>query len=128
MKKEELRISNYYHSVKFNKPVQCTIEDFYELYARCDGVELDEETIAEIFEPIELSLDILSQFGFTKSSNMSDNWHLQEIYYKLYVRYIKKKFTIYALGSNGVCRLHTIKYAHELQSIFLNLKNIILKL
>lgn len=66
MKKEELRIGNYYHSVKFNIPVQLQIEDFYDLCADCEGAELDEETIAIKYRPIKLTKKLLLKAGFEK--------------------------------------------------------------
>jgi len=64
MKPNELKIGNYYKSVKFNAPVKCEFGDFAELYKRADGAEVFEELIDEMFEPIPLTEEWLIKFGF----------------------------------------------------------------
>ena len=54
MKPNELRIGNWYNSVKFNKPVQCELVDLYELYVLSDGA-YDVPPIELMFSPIQLT-------------------------------------------------------------------------
>ena len=64
MKASELRIGNWYRSVKFNVPVKCDITDFYDLCAKSDGAT-EHPPIDEMFEPIPLTEEWLLKFGFT---------------------------------------------------------------
>ena len=114
MKKEELRIGNWYQSVKWNVPVKCDLTDLYNLSANANGAD-DDPPIDEMFEPIPLTEEWVRKFGFRKTSNRSDNWHNDGTF--LYVRYIRKVFYIYTSGSNGPCQLTTVKYVHQLQNL-----------
>jgi hypothetical protein len=69
MKIQELRVGNWYHSVKFGVPVQCELSDLYELCARSDGAYND-PPIDEMFEPIPLTEEWLLKFG-AKSTELS---------------------------------------------------------
>lgn len=63
MKANELRIDNWYNSVKFNQPVQCDLSDLYELFLKSDGAYGD-PPIEEMFEPIIITEEWLLKFGF----------------------------------------------------------------
>ena len=65
MKANELRINNWYMSVKFDVPVQCDLSDLMELYYKSDGA-IDDPPIDEMFEPIHISEEWLIKFGFEK--------------------------------------------------------------
>jgi len=51
----ELRINNWFNSVKFNTPVYLELSDLAELYYRCYGAEIDSDIIADFITPIELT-------------------------------------------------------------------------
>lgn len=63
MKANELRINNWYKSVKFGVPVQCDLSDLMELCHRSDGAYND-PPIDEMFDPIPLAEEWLLKFGF----------------------------------------------------------------
>ena len=65
MKINELRVGNWYHSVKFNTPVKCELSDLYELCVKSDGAYND-PPIDEMFKPIPLTEEWLMVFGFEK--------------------------------------------------------------
>ena len=65
MKKEELRIGNFYMSVKFGIPVECTLADLYELCVKSDGAYGD-PPIEEMFEPIPITEEWLFKLGFKR--------------------------------------------------------------
>ena len=56
MKASDLRIGNWYNSVKFNLPVKLTAEDIYELVIKADGANIS-HYIDSMFEPILLTED-----------------------------------------------------------------------
>jgi hypothetical protein len=59
---QELRIGNWYKSVKFGVPVQCTLTDFYDLCAKSDGAT-DHPPIDKMFEPIQLTEEWALKLG-----------------------------------------------------------------
>lgn len=61
----DLIIGYWYHSVKFNKPVQLTATDIYDLVANADGARID-SYISAMFEPLELTEDWMRRFDFKK--------------------------------------------------------------
>ena len=62
---EDLRIGNWYHSVKWNKPVRLTAEDIYNLVANADGANIS-SYISGMFTPIPLTEDWLKRFGYLR--------------------------------------------------------------
>jgi hypothetical protein len=81
MKPTELRIGNWYNSVKFNQPVQLTAEDIYDLVARSDGADIS-HYISEMFEPIELNEEWIEKFPkglklpkWIRYVHQAQNWH-----------------------------------------------------
>lgn len=63
MKKEELRIGNWYQSVKWQVPVRCDLTDLFNLYANTDGA-VEDPPIDDMFEPIPLTEEWLLKLGF----------------------------------------------------------------
>jgi hypothetical protein len=63
MKANELRIGNWYQSVKFQQPVQCDLSDLFDLCANSDGAYND-PPVDEMFESIPLTEEWLLKFGF----------------------------------------------------------------
>jgi len=61
----DLRIGNWFMSVKWNKPVQCHLTDLYELCILADGAT-DDPPIDKIFTPIPLTEQWLVKLGFKK--------------------------------------------------------------
>jgi len=118
MKIQELRIGNWYMSVKFQQPVMCDLLDFYDLCAKSDGV-YDDPPINEMFSPIPITEEWLGKFGF-KKHKAEDNY-----FYKKWGnngvefifnsdRYSRNVFE-YELGSN---KYKQIKYVHQLQNLY----------
>jgi hypothetical protein len=60
---QELRIGNWYTSVKWGIPVECELTDFTQLDYMSDGA-YKYPPIDEIFEPIPLTEEWLLKFGF----------------------------------------------------------------
>lgn len=109
MKPEELRIGNWYQSVKWKQPVQLELSDLVELYHRCDGAELDEEIIAEMFEPIPITEEWLIKFGFEKIKN--EYYTINDI-----ISFIIDLKICYILIDNKL--EIEIKYIHQLQNLY----------
>ncbi len=65
MRKEELRIGNWYQSVKWDVPVKCDLTDLFNLSANADGAD-DDPPIDDMFAPIPLTEEWLLKFGFVK--------------------------------------------------------------
>ena len=78
MKSTELRIGNWYMSVKFKVPVKCDLSDLYNLCANSDGAYND-PPIDEMFEPIPLTEDWLKKFGFKRIIHREYDWILDDI-------------------------------------------------
>lgn len=70
MKINELRVGNWYLSTKFQVPVMCGVDDFYEIYARADGSA--EYTVDDIFEPLPLTEEWLLKFGFKEEQEETE--------------------------------------------------------
>jgi hypothetical protein len=120
MKKEDLRIGNFYMSVKFGIPVECTLADLYELCVKSDGAYGD-PPIEEMFEPIPITKDWLWGLGFDED-HLSPN-----IFYYPYLA----SFLTVAIGPHkhvGIVkekadpvlymRFMDIEYVHELQNLY----------
>jgi hypothetical protein len=123
MKATELRVNNWYMSVKFNIPGRCELTDFTQLDYMSDGA-YDDPPIDEVFEPIPLTEEWLLKFGFC-------------IYYDSYVRHSGRKTIEISLDaqadesgdvwigySNDIgidiqtISLCEIKYVHQLQNLY----------
>jgi len=63
MKINEIRVGNWFNSIKWNKPVYCELVDLYELCAMSDGAYND-PPIDCMFEPLPLTEEWLLKFGF----------------------------------------------------------------
>ena len=77
----ELRIGNWYNSVKFNTPVQCTLSDLYDLGANSEGA-YSHPPINQMFEPIPLTEEWLEknpydQEAFKLVKTGQDNWAVE---------------------------------------------------
>jgi len=107
MEAKELRINNYYLSTKFNTPVKCSIEDFYNLCVDCDGAELDSDIIGNVFKPIPLTEEWRLKAGFVndklKAAHNTIIWYNNHIGIK---------------GMLGVVKPVECKYVHQLQNLF----------
>jgi hypothetical protein len=124
MEAQDLRVNNYYNSVKWNQPVRCELSDFRELYIRCEGAEIDSEIIAEYFEPILLTEEWLLKFGFEKDedhiwifpTNTSLRlwgfaWNVQQF-----------SFNVKGVGWDEIIT-PSIKHIHQLQNLHYALTN-----
>lgn len=112
MKKEELRIGNFYQSVKFGIPVSCDLSDLYDLCANAEGAT-DHPPIDEMFKPITLTEEWLRKFGFVDKFK-NDNTTLQEKKHRHHVVIRGGKFYYRVPGVT----LTEIYFVHELQSLY----------
>lgn len=122
MKINELRIGNWYRSVKFGVPVRCDLSDLYNLCAMGYGA-IDDPPISEMFEPIPIDIEWLAKFGFLKRSRRSANYYLGGWYGVFYVRRIKGQTLIKSHGYSDSVTLCDIKYVHQLQNLYFALTN-----
>ena len=113
MEKNELRIGNWYQSVKFNVPVRCELSDLYELCAKSDGAYND-PPIEEMFKPIPLTEEWLLKFGFKQFGDNSCK--IKTLHGNIYVDYFRN---VCYPGNNF--SIHKFKYVHQLQNLYLAL-------
>lgn len=108
---QELRIGNYYKSVKFGCTVKCDLSDLYDLCANADGAT-DHPPIDEMFKPIPLDTDWLEKFGFNYNDLNGDSGHWQ-----------KPHFEILEGEEDGFSYDYKliVKYVHQLQSLYFDL-------
>jgi hypothetical protein len=124
MKVTELRVNNWYKSVKFNVSIQMELSDLSELHHRCFGAEIDSEIINEFIEPIELTEEWLRKFKFhQKYITDPQEQHCDQLYwlddFKIYVIDDGKYFKLWW----GDDMLIELKYVHRLQNLYFELKN-----
>ena len=122
LKPNELRINNWYKSAKFQVPVQCMIEDFYELCVLCDDADLDEEIISRMFEPLPLTEEWLVKSNCSKI-NVPNMYAIGRGDVCISIRFLEE-------GGNKICIItddeelylkNHVKYLHEFQNLCLDL-------
>ena len=136
MKKEELRIGNWYQSVKWNVPVKCDLTDLYNLSANADGAD-DDPPIDEMFEPIILTEEWLLKFGFIDYRTLPNKITKKAFYdikAGIYLSYDGKykhtkfrilynpntnTFQVVSPANNSII----LKYVHQLQNLYFALTN-----
>ena len=114
MKASELRINNWYYSVKFNIPVQCELTDFSQLDVMSDGAYND-PPIEEMFEPIPLTEEWLLKFGFT------DNEYTFDLKANKKILSFGWSSRVVSTGyrSGLSCKKYRhVKYVHQLQNLY----------
>lgn len=123
MEKGELRIGNYYNSVKFGVAVLCDISDLSDLCHRADGA-IDHPPIEEMYEPIPLTEQWLKWFGF-KDFKTDYGIMLNTPDKHLIIMPFRNEFypcieveAEFASGEKQVCHLERIEYLHELQNLY----------
>jgi len=104
LKVSELRVGNWYESVKFRVPVRCDLADLYNLCAISDGA-YDDPPIDEMFAPILLEEEWYKKCGAEYKPLMDDN----STRFAWFVHYPKSKMTMIEIPE-------WIKYVHELQN------------
>lgn len=105
----DLRIGNWYHSVKFNCPVVCEASDIVQIYHNADGAEVDEDHIAMVFKPIILTGHWFVQFDFAM-------WYNGLIAVKSGVELAKEQ-GIYRYA-HGKDRWKDVDFVHQLQNLY----------
>ena len=108
MKPTELRIGNWYMSVKFQTPVQCDLSDLYNLCANSDGAYND-PPIDEMFAPIDLNEEWLKKFGFVRTNHIKGE-SMYEIKHLAVYAY-EGKYTFEPTAT-------PLKYVHQLQNLY----------
>ena len=118
MKANDLRINNWYKSVKFGVPVQCELVDLMELYHRSDGAYND-PPIDEMFEPIQLSEEWLLKFGFT-SDGPYDYFRLNglEISWGMRIVNTGERYSFRVAGEFPDAFKISVSYIHHLQNLY----------
>lgn len=125
MKKEELRIGNWYLSVKFGVPVRCELSDLYELCVMSDGAYND-PPIGEMFKPILLTNEWLMELGFWRHNNLRRRWLLAESIVEanrweegnFYIYKEKNRISARVGYGRGSTHLAYLKYVHQLQDLY----------
>jgi hypothetical protein len=108
MKVAELRVGNWYKSVKFGVPAQCDLSDLHELCVRSDGAYND-PPIDEMFEPIPLTEEWLNKFDFIKD-DLLNRWIFRSNEYF----YLDAEYSLWFEGSFTCI---DIQYVHQLQNL-----------
>src|SRR6185369_6863448 len=120
MKTAELRVNNYYQSVKFNCPVKCEISDLVEIYHRADGAEIGQDDIATLFSPIPLTEDWLIKFGCIRQriNRTKKNYWNKQMDFSVDVEYtfVGEELLYYYLVHNQD-RRKNIMHVHQLQNL-----------
>lgn len=110
LRPQDLTIGYWYHSVKFNKPVQLTDLDFYTLVCAADGASID-SYISSMFEPLELTEDWLKRFRSERKHSFEALWSLNGILFT----FDKERSRVF-VGIGGGHRF--LNYVHEFQNLF----------
>lgn len=112
----ELRIGNWYRSVKFDKPVQLTAQDIAELVRLADGANIS-CYISTMFEPLELIEQWLKDFGFMDDGSKRFTTDSLKIITHAMVSFesFTKSWHLY-LGHHAI---HVeFQYVHQLQNLY----------
>jgi len=109
MSPSELRIGNWYNSIRFNTPIRLHLSDFAEANAHADGSDSLEWFNTHI-EPIPLTKKWLLKFGFVKDKETG-------------YRYFLGDSIAYDLDDHGIrisdsWEWNTVKFVHQLQNLY----------
>lgn len=127
MEIQDLRVGNWYMSVKFGVPVKLALEDFYELYILADGSNGD-HVIELMFEPLEIIPDRLEAIHFRKDPK--DDMYFLDAWAP---GHPSARFDICWREDTGVIlhsryqefdtnlKMRHIKYIHQIQDLYNNL-------
>ena len=110
MKINELRVGNWYYSVKFNIPVKCELSDLYELCVRSDGAYND-PPIDEMFKPIIITERWLTKLGLKKLKGCLVGYGIA--YGPHDINFLNRE--LYCYLNNY--RLSNIQYVHQIQDL-----------
>lgn len=112
MKPGELRIGNWYLSVKFNQAVKCELTDLYELCVKSDGAYND-PPIEGMFEPIPLTEEWLLKYDHNALTSIQ---HEINVYGRfLFVWKPSYKYW-YVVTIDSLEYLTKIEFVHEYQN------------
>lgn len=112
----ELRVGNFYRSVKFRMEVKCDLADMYELCHRSYGAYND-PPIADIFEPIPINEYWWRKFGFSIRGYSRPAWLSQLSAYNITLVRKNGKTVEYCKGSPREIAMN-IRYVHEYQNLY----------
>lgn len=121
---KDLIIGNWYHSVKFNKPVRLTATDIYDLVANADGANID-SYISGMFDPIPLTEEWLLRLGFEKITKKTRQLDVEMIWYEKSenrVWLLKNGFEFEFMCGKELCNLYQKwEHVHQLMNLFRDL-------
>lgn len=117
MEATELRIGNWYNSIRFNTPIKLHLEDFAEASKHADGADSLEWFDTHI-DPIPLTEQWLRDFGFKLAYEAI---HDAMAVYKLNNFGIVNEAGIITLDSMDADFEIEIEYVHTLQNLYSSL-------
>lgn len=110
LRERDLIIENWYHSVKWDKPVQLTATDIYDLVANSDGANIS-SYISDMFTPIPLSEEWLVKFGYKRVNDLGNGTKVFEHRGK---RYLYLRGDVVSVAG---CSHVEVKHIHTLQNL-----------
>ena len=112
----ELRIGNWYNSVKFGNSVQCELVDLYDLCANSEGA-YSHPPIDKMFTPIPLTEEWLKKFGFKPYKPGGNGFRLGKMV--IYVLPLCNEVEYDSIDFEARTNIMTnIKYVHQLQNLY----------
>ena len=117
MKKEELRIGNWYQSVKWQVPVRCDLTDLFNLSANADGAD-DDPPIDDMFEPIPLTEEWLLKLGFNNRASNEYGIKCGSCWMSLNNPNDMGEWQNYYCWTFDRFKFVELKYVHQLQSLY----------
>lgn len=117
----ELRIGNWYMSVKFNIPVMCELTDFTQLDHMSDGAYND-PPIKDLFNPIPLTEEWLMKFHSGEEIEKSGRFPNEITIYDRFLFIYKSEYKYwYVITAYHKEYLTKIEFVHEYQNFILAL-------
>jgi len=123
MKREDLRIGNWYMSTKFQTPVMCDITDLFNICANCEGAVLDDEIVGWTFQPMQLTEAYIELLGFIKLGGYYEvAYNKDSTWYVVRVLFHQKGYEVILRVNTdrdeAVVGLGFYNFVHELQNLY----------